>query len=131
MDEKRIIDEKLSNTNPIDLNPMIITDLNLRIVGVNRNWINMCKFSHEEAFGNTPKILQGPLTNIEVARSFASTLCSGLSSSASLINYKKNGNIFMNHIYGWSMGDLFVAETYKNEELYEPLKNTLLLQVFL
>ena len=110
MGEKKILDDLFRKVQLI--NPIIITDVNFRIVGVNKNWVNMCKFSHEDAFGNTPKILQGPLTNFETAKSFASTLCAGNPTFASLINYKKDGHIFMNHVYGWCIGDLFIAETY-------------------
>lgn len=121
-DEKTLLNdlfERLAIQNPI-----VITDMHLRIVGVNVSWVNMCKFSHEDAFGETPRILQGPLTNVESARSFTSTLAGGSSTFASLINYKKDGSVFVNHIHGWGMGDLFVAETYKEEVLEISLGNT-------
>tara|TARA_Y100000748_G_C15385348_1_gene445339 strand:+ start:440 stop:811 length:372 start_codon:yes stop_codon:yes gene_type:complete len=123
MDEKNIINDFVQKLSIV--NPIIITDINLRIIAVNNSWVNMCKFSHEEAFGNTPKLLQGPLTNTDVARSFASTLCTGTSTFASIINYKKDGKIFINHLYGWSMGDLFIAETYKSEDcMTEPYQTS-------
>ena len=114
MAEKEIINRILEKVT----NPVIITNVNMRIVGVNASWINMCKFSHEDAFGDTPKILQGPLTNIEAAQSFTSNLLRGSGIFASLINYKKDGTVFVNHIYGWHMGDLFIAETYDETVLH-------------
>ena len=111
--------KKIIKKTPEPLNPIIITDINMRIVGVNQSWINMCKFSHEDAFGNTPKILQGLLTNFESARNFASILCNSNCCFASLINYKKDGSIFVNHLYGWYVGDLFLAETYAEDLLGE------------
>lgn len=106
MDERQLLD-KIPCANPI-----IVTDMHRRIVGVNREWITMCKYTSEEAFGRTPGILQGPLTNRETALDFSIQLCAGHPSFASLINYKKDGSLFMNHLYGWYLGDLLVAETY-------------------
>tara|TARA_Y100000748_G_scaffold297719_1_gene292071 strand:+ start:60 stop:455 length:396 start_codon:yes stop_codon:yes gene_type:complete len=118
VDERKLLDDMIQ-TWPMPVNPLLITDVNERIVGVNSTWVHMCKFSHEEAFGHTPKILQGPLTNVETARNFSSTLRGGKAGFASLINYKKDGSLFLNHIYGWYVGDLLVAETYI-EELLAP-----------
>lgn len=47
--------------------PILVTDLNERIVGVNRDWVVMCKYTAQEAFGLTPRMLQGELTNREAA----------------------------------------------------------------
>ena len=71
----------------------------------------MCKFSAEESFGETPKILQGPLTDLNVAREFAMSLYSGNIATATLINYNKHGVAFINNLIGWQLGDLMIAET--------------------
>ena len=34
--------------------PVLVTDLNQRILGCNRNWELMCRYTAEEAFGQTP-----------------------------------------------------------------------------
>ena len=93
-------------------NPIIVTDLHHRVIGVNRNWIVMCKYTTEDAFGQTPALLQGPLTDADAARDFASQICIGNAVFASLVNYKKDGTPFVNHLYGWCLGDILVAETY-------------------
>ncbi|MAA50191.1 MAG: hypothetical protein CMP83_08450 [Gammaproteobacteria bacterium] len=111
MDEKQIIDGMVASMSG-PMHPIIITNLRGTIVAVNNKWENMCKFSAEEAFGQTPSILQGRLTNLETAKDFAINLRRGNSIFASVLNYKKDGTLFLNHIFGWFMGDLLIAETY-------------------
>ena len=94
--------------------PVVVTDLTHRIVGVNRSWVHMCKFSHEEAFGQSPKMLQGPATDMAAAREFANGVCRGSVVFACLVNYKKDGSTFRNHLVGWAVGDLLIAETFMN-----------------
>ena len=97
--------------------PVVITDLHERIVGVNHDWVIMCKYTSVEAFGNTPKLLQGELTSREVALNFSMEVRGGHPTFAVLINYKKDESAFANHIYGWQLGDLLIAETYAEEAL--------------
>lgn len=111
--EARHLDERqlLANLNPAQ--PVIVTDQNERIVAVNRNWETMCKYTAEEAFGSTPgALLRGALTSREVATDFSLRVRGGQSAFASLLNYKKDGTMFVNHIFGYTLGDLLVAETY-------------------
>lgn len=99
--------------------PIIITDMNERIVGVNTNWVRMCQFSAEEAFGKTPRILQGSMTNSETARDFSLQLRGGGPAHASLLNYKKDGSAFVNRVCGRLLGDLLIAETVAEYALEE------------
>ena len=92
--------------------PTIITDLLGKMIAVNHEWEVMCKFSHEDAFGRSPKLLQGLFTNVDVARTFSNSIRAGTSTYASLINHKKDGSIFLNCIVGWQLGDILIAETY-------------------
>lgn len=117
MDERQLF-ERLETTTPV-----IITDLNGRIVGVSRNWVTMCRFDAEEAFGNTPKMLHGPMTNVESALDFSLQIRAGHSCFASILNYKKDGTMFVNHLYGFSLGDLLIAETY-SENRIEDVRET-------
>ena len=103
--EARHLDERqlLANLNPAQ--PVIVTDQNERIVAVNRNWETMCKY--------TPgALLRGALTSREVATDFSLRVRGGQSAFASLLNYKKDGTMFVNHIFGYTLGDLLIAETY-------------------
>lgn len=115
--EARNLDERwlLKNLNPAQ--PVIVTDQNERIVGVNEDWVAMCKYTAEEAFGRTPGILHGPLSNRESALDFSLSVRGGRPAFASLLNYKKDGLVFVNHIFGYTMGDLLIAETYAEETL--------------
>ena len=110
--ESRNTDERALLVRLNTTNPIIVTDLHQRVVGVNHDWVVMCKYTAEDAFGRTPGILQGPLTDREVARDFAAQVCAGNAAFVSLVNYKKDGTPFVNHLYGWCLGDLLIAETY-------------------
>lgn len=116
LDERHIVSTILKHTRK----PVIVTNLSHKTVGVNTCWINMCKFTVEDAFGENPNILQGHLTNREEAKNFASDICRGRSRFTSLINYKKDGTMFLNHLFGWQFGDLLIAETY----MENPMKPT-------
>lgn len=105
IDERKLISDKDFSR------PTIITNINGEIIAVNLEWEKMCKFHAHEAFGNTPKILQGPLTNLQTAQAFANGLKSGYKVRCSLINYTKDQRIFINKVYGWHLGDIFIAET--------------------
>lgn len=112
LEAHELIEKKLIERIVGDRNPVLITDMSERIVGVNKAWVNMCKFSSDEAFGQTPNILQGPLTNTEITRSFSVKLHGGISGFSSPINYTKDGKMFINHLYGWCMRPFLVVETY-------------------
>lgn len=92
--------------------PVLVTDQHERIVAVNRDWEAMCHYTAAEAFGRTPRLLQGPLTHRDAARDFAMRLRAGGAAFVTLVNYTKGGAPFVHHLYGWALGDLFVAETY-------------------
>ena len=110
--EARNLDERQLLANINTRVPIIVTDLNNRIIGLNHEWVVMCKYTAEEAFGETPQILQGELTDLVTARDFSMQVRGGHPGFVALINYKKDGTAFVNHIYGWALGDLLIAETY-------------------
>jgi len=99
------------------MNPVIVTDVNKRIIGVSRDWVRMCQYTSTEAFGESPTILQGQNTNIEAAKLFATMIQLGNPTNACIINYKKDGTMFLNYLYGYSIGDLLVAETYAEQTI--------------
>lgn len=90
---------------------IIVTDLTERIVGVSAAWTALCGYSAAEAFGETPKILQGECTDAAAARLFATELKLNGTSSATLVNYTKDKSPFLNAVYGYTHGDLLIAET--------------------
>lgn len=110
--ESRNLEERQLLNHLNTTHPVLVTDQNERIVAVNNSWITMCQYAAEEAFGKTPRMLQGPLTNIDVALDFAMRLRGGEATFMTILNYKKDASVFFNYVYGWSMGDLLIAETY-------------------
>ena len=68
---------------------IIVTNEHEMIVGVSRDWVKMCGFKSEDAFGKTPRILQGKHTNKTVAQVFTSEIRNGQFARAVLLNYKK------------------------------------------
>ena len=103
--------------------PVLVTDQNQRTVAVNREWESMCRYSAAEAFGKTPgALLQGPLTNRDVATDFSLRVRGGRSAFASVVNYKKDGTVFANHIFGYAIGDLLLAETYAEHGFESDMK---------
>lgn len=71
-----------------------------RITYVNDAWVGLCGFSSQEAVGNSLSILQGHRTaHEELQRIHQQTIDRQLDQmSFNLINYKKNGNEFSNHL---------------------------------
>ena len=94
--------------------PTIVTDVHGCIIGVSTSWVTMCEYTLEEALGERPTILHGPLTNQESALDFSMQL-RVRPAFGTVVNYKKSGTVFVNHLYGWALGDILVAETYAED----------------
>lgn len=90
---------------------IIVTDLRERIVGVSGAWVHRCGFTPEEAFGNTPQILQGTLTDLAAARGFSAELKATGSAQVTLFNYTKDRRVFLNCLQGRCYGDVLIAES--------------------
>ena len=71
-----------------------------KIVDVNKEWVSLCGFSRKEAIGKTFKaLLQGPDTDLSVAKTLVSSLLQDQAESeAVLTNYRSDGSPFRNHI---------------------------------
>ena len=96
---------------------VIVTDEHERIVGVSHSWVQMCGFDPEEAFGSTPRILQGLKTDKSAARLFVSDIRNGNFAKTVLINYKKTREMFRHEIVGWQFGDLLIVETICQDKI--------------
>ena len=90
---------------------VLVTDLRERIVGVSAAWVQSCGFTPEEAFGNTPQILQGALTDLAAARAFSAELKATGTARVTLLNYTKDRRVFLNCLQGRSYGDVLIAES--------------------
>jgi diguanylate cyclase (GGDEF)-like protein/PAS domain S-box-containing protein len=78
---------------------VLITDAELdlpgpRILYVNRAFEQMTGYSMEELHNETPRILQGPLTDSAELANLRSTLRAGKPFSAEVVNYRKEGTPF-------------------------------------
>ena len=90
------------------------TEPPFKIVDVNNAWIDLCGYSREEAVGSTLKaLLQGPDTNLAVAKSIVSTLAEDKNgeNEAILINYRSDGRKFRNHIRVGPLKNEITGET--------------------
>lgn len=103
----------------LDKRPTIVTNEQELIIGISTSWVKMCGYLPNESFGSTPKLLQGPLTDIEATKSFSNQLKNNNVAYATFINYKKDGTPFRNSVVGWQHGDILIAQTYAESALYE------------
>lgn len=78
----------------------VITELNppFRITHVNEAWEGLCGFSRDEAVGRTLEMLQGPGTVTEDLERINARVLRQELVSMTLINYRKNGKAFVNHL---------------------------------
>lgn len=98
---------------------VMVTDLRERIVGVSAAWVQSCGFTPEEAFGNTPQILQGALTDLAAARGFSAELKATGTARVTLLNYTKDRRVFLNCLQGRCYGDVLIAESRSSFEASE------------
>ena len=109
VEERAYLHKALSATE----RSVIVTDEHERIVGVSRRWVDLCGFLPTEAFGQTPRILQGVATDLTAARLFVSQVRNGSEARVVLLNYSKTGDVFRHELMGWQHGDLLVAVTLR------------------
>lgn len=70
-----------------------------RILYVNRSFTEMTGFEPAAALGRTPSILQGPRTERRVLDQLRGCLAAGEPFEGETVNYRKNGEAFVNHWY--------------------------------
>jgi hypothetical protein len=68
------------------------------ITHVNEAWTALCGFTPEEALGKTCGLLQGPRTAESAKEAIASAVATSQRLSIEVVNYKKSGACFMNHL---------------------------------
>lgn len=68
------------------------------ITHVNQPWCEMCGYTQEEVEGLPNAILQGPETDQGILDDLMSSVARGEATSATLVNYKKGGNKFVNQV---------------------------------
>ena len=69
-----------------------------RITHVNKAWVDMCGYDMDEVEGKTNAVLQGPETDVEAVRDLMAHVGRQESAKATLVNYKKGGERFVNQV---------------------------------
>lgn len=77
--------------------PIVITDANKGVVGpriiyANHAFQKMTGYTMDELLGQSPKILQGPLTDKNVIDQLRTCINAGIHFEGTTINYERNGN---------------------------------------
>ncbi|QHV94362.1 PAS domain-containing protein [Spirosoma endbachense] len=74
---------------------LVLTDLSKTILWTSRNFLTMTGYSHAEAVGKTPRILQGPETDPATLLRVHESLKRADSVKADLLNYRKDGESYI------------------------------------
>ena len=84
-----------------------------KIVEVNKQWVDLCGYSRRKAVGKTLKdLLQGPDTDLRVAKSLVASLLQGQAESeAVLTNYRSDKQRFRNHVRVGPIKDQVTGKT--------------------
>ncbi len=80
---------------------IIVTDTSLNIVYATENIVGMNGYSQNEVIGNTPKMFQGEKTEKEKLNRIRISVKKKLPFETAVINYKKNGDIYLCQIKGY------------------------------
>jgi PAS domain S-box-containing protein len=107
-----------------DPRPVVITEVvhPFSIVDVNDAWVGLCGYEREEALNkNIGKLLQGPETNHQVARTIFPQLMREHFANVVLTNYTKQGRRFRNKLNAGLISDEYGAKYFVGvfEELYD------------
>ena len=93
-----------------------------KILFANTAFCDMCKYSLSDLLNQTPRLLQGPDTNLEDAGDFDRTLTQKGEATTSLINYDGNGTPYYADIQGAKLdlgsdrlSRLFITFTQRRE----------------
>merc|ERR1711862_820975 len=89
------------------------------IVGVNKEWSDLCGYEEEEAISKSmSSLIQGPKTNREGLKKAIADLDGGNEYvECETVNYRKDGTMFRNHL---RMGPLYDSVGTDEEEKGEP-----------
>ena len=74
---------------------LVLTDLDQKILYVNEGFQGMTGYSPDFAIGKSPAFLQGKTTAAETVREFGQQLRSGKRFTESIVNYRKNGEVYL------------------------------------
>lgn len=84
---------------------IVITDVDLKIEFASANMIGMSGYMPSEILGQSPKMFQGPETDIEASKKIRTHVNEQEPFEATLVNYKKNKSVYNCHIKGYPIFD--------------------------
>lgn len=88
-------DENLEIKDRILDKVILVTDANLKIVFASNGIKKMTGYTESEIIGRTPKMFQGPKTSQIVLKEIKWAIEAQLPFEKTLVNYKKNGKIYI------------------------------------
>ena len=91
---------------PIKEEVIIVTDAKLRIVFASHNMVKMNGYLAEEVLGKSPKMFQGQVTDRVVSNEINVAIKSQQAFEKTVLNYKKNGEIYACLIKGYPVFNL-------------------------
>jgi PAS domain S-box-containing protein len=91
---------------PIKEEVIIVTDAKLRIVFASHNMVKMNGYLAEEVLGKSPKMFQGQVTDRVVSNEINVAIQSQQAFEKTVLNYKKNGEIYACLIKGYPVFNL-------------------------
>lgn len=94
--------------------PCVVTNLDHQIVHVNPAWQALCGYTQTEVLYKTMSIIQGPQTNADLIQATLSKLQSEDAADMYIVNYKKDGSPFKNHV---QLKKICLSETAKDVPL--------------
>lgn len=91
---------------PIKEEVIIVTDAKLRIVFASHNMVKMNGYLAKEVLGKSPKMFQGQVTDRVVSNEINVAIQSQQAFEKTVLNYKKNGEIYACLIKGYPVFNL-------------------------
>lgn len=91
---------------PIKEEVIIVTDAKLKIVFASHNMVKMNGYLAEEVLGKSPKMFQGQVTDRMVSNEINVAIQSQQAFEKTVLNYKKNGEIYTCLIKGYPVFNL-------------------------
>ncbi len=91
---------------PIKEDVIVVTDAKLTIVFASQNIKKMNGYSATEVMGKSPKMFQGEVTDSIISREISAAIKLQQSFEKTVLNYKKNGEVYACLIKGYPVFDI-------------------------
>ena len=87
--------ELTTQINQEDYDALVLTDTSQNILWVNDGFKNMTGYTKKFAIGKRPSFLQGEKTSTSIKKELRDKLAFNHTYSGSIINYRKNGQLYL------------------------------------